>query len=552
MNLNPLQHWQLADGNNSAGMTEVKYINGLYNLWDGIRAKFPGLWVDNCASGGRRIDLETMRRSVPLWRSDFGDATTPGGSNEPDNEAFQAMSMGLTQFAPINSGLISTQSGYNEYTWRSQGIAGKVLFPPAKVPWPNITKLKQGIAETQRLREFVIDPDVDYYPLTPIVRDPGIWAAYQFHRAANSSGFVMVFRRRSANLKNMTVHLRGLAAAPIAANRQFAVRACPTFECEEKAMTRAELSALSVTLDRPQSSILYEYRLQSLATKTDDVSMMKNDDKNLAAPAISVALFLDSWWLASSDGLRTQIGTPELLSVYRDPNATNYVGWGYPSVFRTTSGLWRMVYQADISTCPQKALLAESDNAIDWRPAALEHRGSQTGVESRCLATDRNLLFWLGQGIYPKNLSNVAEQSFVYEDPEASAPGERLNMLLSNTTRLTSADGHRWQHSGRWQKSTIDPGFSVFRNPARGNELTVEARPVKLRAKGRHVGLHAGQSWAELAAADPAQCFPVDGQAYRNDDQVYGMPTFAYGGAADIVVMAVPLHAKDQKQRSKL
>ena len=27
--------------------------------------------IDSCASGGRRNDLETMRRAVPLWRSDY-------------------------------------------------------------------------------------------------------------------------------------------------------------------------------------------------------------------------------------------------------------------------------------------------------------------------------------------------------------------------------------------------------------------------------------------------------------------------------------------------
>ena len=30
----------------------------------------PELLIDTCASGGMRNDLETFRRSVPLWRSD--------------------------------------------------------------------------------------------------------------------------------------------------------------------------------------------------------------------------------------------------------------------------------------------------------------------------------------------------------------------------------------------------------------------------------------------------------------------------------------------------
>ena len=44
---------------------------GMYRLWDALLEKFPHLIIDNCSSGGHRIDIETLRRSVPLWRSDY-------------------------------------------------------------------------------------------------------------------------------------------------------------------------------------------------------------------------------------------------------------------------------------------------------------------------------------------------------------------------------------------------------------------------------------------------------------------------------------------------
>jgi hypothetical protein len=136
------------------------------------------------------------------------------------------------------------------------------------------------------------------------------------------------------------------------------------------------------------------------AIKTDDapgqytINTAAHGRAAYAAADNNVALFFDDRWLASRDGLPTQIGTPELLSIYHDRNATNYIGWGYPSVFQTASGLWRMVYQADISSCPQKVLMAESDDAIHWKPATVEPRGSHTGVEKRCWSTESNLLFW--------------------------------------------------------------------------------------------------------------------------------------------------------------
>ena len=38
-----------------------------------LRRRHPKVWIDNCSSGGRRIDLETLTRSLPLWPSDFPD-----------------------------------------------------------------------------------------------------------------------------------------------------------------------------------------------------------------------------------------------------------------------------------------------------------------------------------------------------------------------------------------------------------------------------------------------------------------------------------------------
>jgi hypothetical protein len=40
-------------------------------MWDELLSRHPHLAIDNCASGGRRIDLETVGRSTALWRTDW-------------------------------------------------------------------------------------------------------------------------------------------------------------------------------------------------------------------------------------------------------------------------------------------------------------------------------------------------------------------------------------------------------------------------------------------------------------------------------------------------
>ncbi len=70
-NFRPISYWQQCDAPDRKGVTEIKYVNGLYEYLDALKTEFPSLMIDNCASGGRRLDIEMTRRSVPLWRSDF-------------------------------------------------------------------------------------------------------------------------------------------------------------------------------------------------------------------------------------------------------------------------------------------------------------------------------------------------------------------------------------------------------------------------------------------------------------------------------------------------
>ena len=58
-------------------MNENLHVQGYLQFWDDLLARNPGLWIDSCASGGRRNDLETMRRSVPLHYTDYGYGEHP-------------------------------------------------------------------------------------------------------------------------------------------------------------------------------------------------------------------------------------------------------------------------------------------------------------------------------------------------------------------------------------------------------------------------------------------------------------------------------------------
>ena len=72
-NFDPLPYWQAADTPNRQGISEIKYIEGLYSFWDELLQRHPNLIIENCASGGNRMDYALMRRTDIAWLSDETD-----------------------------------------------------------------------------------------------------------------------------------------------------------------------------------------------------------------------------------------------------------------------------------------------------------------------------------------------------------------------------------------------------------------------------------------------------------------------------------------------
>ena len=70
-NIDPLPGWRSGDTKDREGITENKYVMGYLAYWDALLERHPGMLIDSCASGGHRNDLETMRRAIPLLRSDY-------------------------------------------------------------------------------------------------------------------------------------------------------------------------------------------------------------------------------------------------------------------------------------------------------------------------------------------------------------------------------------------------------------------------------------------------------------------------------------------------
>ena len=204
-NLNPEVYWENADATNRTGMTEIQYITNLYRYLDELVERNPGLMIDNCASGGRRLDLEMMKRSVPLWRTDYAEDKNTCAAMA-DN--VRSINYNLTWWLPIHGGRypVGNPSGNDLYDLRAMLSAG-VGFGGLD----NLTEaeIAAAMAENKINREMMYG---DYYMLSHGTGSAVTTqnAAYQFDLSEEGRGYVITFCPTAATQLQATYYLKGL------------------------------------------------------------------------------------------------------------------------------------------------------------------------------------------------------------------------------------------------------------------------------------------------------------------------------------------------------
>ena len=206
-NMDPLGYWNARDVPGRSGMTQVKHVTGHLAFWDELRKRHPHLWIDTCASGGRRNDLETMRRSVPLLRSDY--------QFEPTGN--QCQTYGISLWLPYHGTGVGPQSTNGGSWGPGQYVVRSSLAPSYASSVDVSTASEEDWALLRAMNEeFIrIQDDLlysDFYPLTEFSLENDVWMALQYDRPAAGSGVVLAFRRPDAPAATMRCFLQGLDA----------------------------------------------------------------------------------------------------------------------------------------------------------------------------------------------------------------------------------------------------------------------------------------------------------------------------------------------------
>jgi alpha-galactosidase len=193
-NIGPLPIWRANDAPDRQGITENKYVVGYLAYWDGLVKNKPDLLIDSCSGGGHRNDLETMRRAVPLLRSDY--IFFPVGQ--------QSHTYGLAQWLPYFGTGTKTLTAYDFRSCMCPGMIPCWDMRDKNLDYDLMRKLAK---EWRSVAQNYLG---DYYPLTPYSLEKNVWMAWQFDSPESGEGLVQAFRRDDCENAKNTFRLQGL------------------------------------------------------------------------------------------------------------------------------------------------------------------------------------------------------------------------------------------------------------------------------------------------------------------------------------------------------
>ena len=198
-NVDPAPVWRQNDTEGRQGFTENQYVQGYLALWDALIAKYPGMMIDACASGGGRNDLETMRRSVPLHYSDLWDG--------PDIliKEKQATMQSLPQWFPYFKCFpVDLDSLYYYRSNYAPFFGLRVKKKDSGTSWKIV---RQAMDEWNQIKRYYYS---DFYQLTDWNREDSAWRGWEYFDPKTGSGFGQLFRSSGSAPAEQTIKLFGL------------------------------------------------------------------------------------------------------------------------------------------------------------------------------------------------------------------------------------------------------------------------------------------------------------------------------------------------------
>ncbi len=194
-NIGPLSFWRTNDADDRQGITENHYVSGYLAYWDELRRRNPSIFIDSCASGGHRNDLETMRRAIPLLRSDC--------LFEPNGQ--QGHTYGLSLWLPYYG---TGSKSPDVYSIRSMMALN--LIGCWDMRTDNTVDKKMLKRVWDQWRSVAGEMLGDFYPLTPYTLSNQQWMGWMYYTPEKGTGVIQLYRHGASPYVSAQFQLQGL------------------------------------------------------------------------------------------------------------------------------------------------------------------------------------------------------------------------------------------------------------------------------------------------------------------------------------------------------
>lgn len=205
-NFDPLPIWKANEAPDRIGFLENRHAMGYLAYWDELVLRNPGLIIDSCTSGGRRNDLETMRRAITLHYTDVGY-----GDHPIKQKQHREMFEWIPYFRAHNMNWFDTESGkYDGREHEPDAFAYHNAFAPSMTDMIRYDAENCETAlEMQALwrKAAEIELEGDYYPITECNGSTEDWYAMQFDDSEKRRGFVQIIRNADAEEDSFILRL---------------------------------------------------------------------------------------------------------------------------------------------------------------------------------------------------------------------------------------------------------------------------------------------------------------------------------------------------------
>ncbi|MBP1587054.1 MAG: alpha-galactosidase [Clostridia bacterium] len=262
-NSDPGFAWPYRDGQETKrlglpryGITENKCISGHYALWDGIieycRTHGKCTFVDSCASGGGRNDVESMRRGIPLMRSDFDRTTSSMRLSQSSTFPRWIPFHGSSTKETANQLDDMPGKGSSVYVSRASLLPvynyGNAFTHNKEI---DFDLLRRNLAEWKSVRHLLIK---DMYVLTPWRHDSDRthWTAFAYDDPDAGESVLLAFRMEEAGAETFTARLP--FAMP---ESEYILRNADTQETVKMSGKALAIEGITVRLAEPKSSALF-------------------------------------------------------------------------------------------------------------------------------------------------------------------------------------------------------------------------------------------------------------------------------------------------------